>query len=55
MVYWSPGGGGGVVRGGGRGAAVLRHVRLVGGGRGPRRGEDGGELRCLSLDLLDIL
>ena len=50
-----PGAGGGVVRGGGRGAAVLRRVRLVRGRRRARRGEDGGQLRGLALDLLYIL
>ena len=50
-----PGGGWGVVCGGGGGAAVLRHVWLIGGRRGPRRGEDRGELPRLSLDLLNIL
>ena len=57
--YWPsvarPGAGGGVVRGGGRGAAVLRRVRLVRGRRRARRGEDGGQLRGLALDLLYIL
>ena len=51
----SPGARGGVVRGGGRGAAVLRRVRLVRGRRRARRGEDGGQLRGLALDLLYIL
>ena len=50
-----PGAGGGVVRAGGRGAAVLRRVRLVRGRRRARRGEDGGQLRGLALDLLYIL
>ena len=51
----SPGARGGVVRGGGRGAAVLRRVRLVRGWRRARRREDGGQLRGLALDLLYIL